>query len=539
MNDLLTKLFVYVPAGTSVTLDDIINKSKEENNNNKIYFVEGFQQIVLKGETYGVDKKTSKKIESLISAIGGTTNEKGEVTVDFSNLNYYKPEGTKTIIGAIKAIDAQLKTELDNLAAKIAASKTLDENYEFTGSIKYVAAKDGVAAHIALCDETGAKLSTVNVSDIIGNGVLDHSEYVKETGILHLWFKQADGSTRDEQINLAEMLDIDDVLVKSGSENYLEIVDTTKILGYRLISEPHTEITVEAYNVLSEGEKAKYEAINEHGFEIGAKVKKIVGADKDADLTGLADAADVKAYVDSKATDLAITADGDEYVNASVNADVDKKHVIVDANVRDVTASAGTRGTWSISDAGVANLSGETNPSISGVANSLMDGKQAIDAVKTYVDAAIAAEAAERDAKISAAVKALDVTAQTKGTNVHVTVSETDGKVSLDSVVEDYATVTPVRTSSRADAPTTDASLTVTVGDENKLVKASDIKAVADYAADKVKEEEHRVDKKIKDLGGSATGANAGNCISVTVTSAHGEVSGVTVEFDPWETYTV
>ena len=37
------------------------------------------------------------------------------------------------------------------------------------------------------------------------------------------------------------------------------------------------------------------------------------------------------------------------------------------------------------------------------------------------------------------------------------------------------------------------------MGDEAKLVKASDLKAVADYAADKVTEEAHRVDKKIAD----------------------------------------
>ena len=534
MADLLTKLFVRVPAGTPETLDNIKAKSLE--NNKKIYFVEDLNQIVLNGITYGVDPKSSKEIVSLINAIGGSVAEDGTVTVDFSSTNYVSE--ASNIVAAIVALDAKLKGEL----GKLASSKTLNESYEFTGKLKYVpAVKDSSVAYIVMTDEDNHEIpnTKINISDIIGNGVLDHSEYIKETGILHLWFKQADGSTRDEQINLAEMLDIDDVLVKSGSENYLEVANTTKISGYRLIAEPHTEITVEAYNSLPEGEKAKYEAINEHGFEIGTKIVTMNNAAAAHDdvlaVTGLADALDVKTYIDSKTNGLAVTAEGDEYVGASVNADVDNKHVIVAANVKGVSAYVGTRGTWSVSDDGVATRSDYTAPSILGVANSLMDGAQAIDAIKTYIDAVVADEAAERIAKISAAVKALDVTAQTKGTNVRVTVSETDGKVALDSVVEDYATVTRTPSTSSDVNPKTDADIVVKLGDEGKLVKASDLKAVADYAADKVTEEAHRVDN----LTSYATGANTGNNISVRVDSKGGKVTGVTVEFDPWETYTV
>ena len=491
MNDLLTKLFVHVPKGKLDSLDSIIAKSKEENNN-KIYFVEGFQQIVLKGTSYGVDKKTSKKIESLITAIGGSADDKGIVTVDFSSTNYAKGSN---IVDAIGALDAKLNEEL----IKLANSKTLGENYEFTGKLQYVPATGGEAAYIVMTNEDNNELpnTKINISEIIGNGVLDHSEYVKETGILHLWFKQADGSTRDEQINLAEMLDIDDVLVKSGSENYLEVANTTKISGYRLKAEPHTEITEEAYNALPEEEKAKYEAINEHGFEIGAKVKKIVGAGESADLTGLANAADVKAYVDSKATDLAVTAKGDDYVSAYVNAAVDKKHVIVDANVQDVTYTGGTHATYNNEG---AKLTDPVAANILGVANSLVDGAQATAAIKSYIDFVVAEEALRADANVLAKVKALDkASATVDGSNVHITYKEEDGIVTIESVAEDYATVTRGATTSTSVAPVADASLTVKEGDEAKLVKAADIKAVADYAADKVTEEAHRVDKKIAD----------------------------------------
>ena len=501
MNDLLTKLFVHVPKELHETLDNVIAKSKT--NNKKIYFVEEFNQIVLNGITYGIDPKTSKEITSLISAIGGSVAADGTITVDFSSTNYASE--ASNIVAAICALDTKLKSELD----KLAASKTLGENYEFTGSIKYVAAvpaaegKGAVPAHIALVDEDNKELSTVNVSDIIGNGVLQTSAYNAVTGILTLTFAQADGTTNAVEVDLKAMLDINDISIAEASKNYLEVT-----LG----------------EASAEGET---QAV------FGAKVKKIVGADESANLTGLADAADVKAYVDSKATDLAVTAEGDDYITAAVDGSNNKK-INVTADVQDVTYTVGTHATYN--DEGAVDTQA-TPANITGVANSLVDGAQAIAAIKSYIDFVVAEESLSVDNKVLAAIKALDVTAQTKGTNVHITVSETDGKVALDSVVEDYATVTRTESTSKAETPASNAAISVV--DPSKLVIGSDLEKVAAYAADKVAEETHRVDKKIKDLAGSATGANAGNCISVTVTSAHGEVSGVTVEFDPWETYTV
>ena len=527
---MVTKLFVRVPLNTHETLNNIITKSTEtESNRKKIYFIEDLNQIVLNGIAYGVDPKTSNEIKSLINVIGGLEEaDDGTLTVDFSSTNYAK--ASKTVVAAIGALDAKLKEEL----VKLENSKTLDTNYEFTGKLMYVAAAEGKPARIAIADETGTEIAetSINVSDIIGNGVLDHSEYVKETGILHLWFKQADGSTKDTEINLAEMLDIDDVLVKSGSENYLEVKDTTK-LGYRLIDEPHTEITVEAYNALPEEEKAKYEAINEHGFEIGTKIVNV--AEASDSKTGLADAKHVKDYVDGKTTDLAITAKGDEYVEASVNADVDKKRVIVAANVQNITYTPGTHATYD--DEG-AKLTDPVAANISGVDKSLVDGKQAITAIKSYIDFVTAEEALRSDAKVLASIKGLDKESATvDGSNVHVTYKEEDGIVTIESVDEDYATVTRKETTSTAVTPATDASLIVTAGDEAKLVKASDLKAVANYAADKVTEEAHRIDKEINDLTSYATGADTGNYISVRVDNTSGKITGVTVEFDPWETY--
>lgn len=454
----LTKMFVLVPSTSNATVESIKTASEKSK---KIYFMAKYSQIVARGTVYGVDPSTGKELESLVNVLGGTKDPDGTVTVDFSGLNYHAPEGTKTILGAIKAIDAKIKEELD----KLAASKTLNDNYEFTGRITYVAASGGTAAHIALIDEDGAELSTIPVSDIIGNGVLQSSAYNAATGILTLTFANANGTTNAIEVDLKAMLDINDISIAEASKNYLEVA-----LG---------EATAEGNT----------QAV------FGAKIVKVAEA-SDAN-TGLADAADVKAYVDSQTTDLTVTAKGDDYVGASVNADVDKKHVIVTTNVQDVTYTVGTHATYNTEGGVVTNAVAAT---ISGEANSLVDGAQAVTAIKSYVDFVVAEEALRADAKVLAAVKALDKASDTvDGSNVHVTYKEEDGIVTIESVTEDYATVTRVATTSTSDAPATNASLTVTAGDEEKLVKAKDLKAVAGYAADKVTEEAHRVDKKIAD----------------------------------------
>lgn len=114
----------------------------------------------------------------------------------------------------------------------------------------------------------------------------------------------------------------------------------------------------------------------------------------------------------------------------------------------------------------------------------------------------------------------------TDGENIHVTVSETNGIVSIDSVTEDYATITRV-------AHSADQNASLSVTEEEKLAKGKDIKEVAAYTDDKVAEEAARVDEKIKSLGGTATGSDGddttGPKISVKVDSKSGEVSGVTV----------
>lgn len=469
----LQKLFVLVSAANTAAFKSTYVAGGESRNtayDNKIVFLEGTGEIFTKGKLYGMSNDQAAQLSKAIAAVG--LNADGTLPSWGAGADSIK--GAASIIAAVVALDAKaksLQTELDAEQKKVADSKTLDENYEFTGEIKYVAAAGDVPAHIALCDEAGAELSTVAVSDIIGNGVLKSSSYNKETGELSLTFAQADGTTKVEKINLADMLDINDVQIAAGSQAYMGVD-------------------------LTGGENSQ--AI----FSI--KVSKMA----DATLTGLADAKDVKTYVDKQVADKNVSAEGDTYVSATA---ADNK-VTVKAQIGNMTFTP---------------ASGSDAAKLEGVANKLVDSAQAAGAIKSYADAVVAKEAADRATAITTAIEALDVPAQTKGTNVHVTVSEADGKVALDSVVEDYATVSRTATTSTADAPKTDAAISISSADEGKLIKASDLKAVAGYAADKVAEETHRVDAKIAALAGDEEGAAAG--VSTRVTTAAGKVSGVVV----------
>ena len=342
----------------------------------------------------------------------------------------------------------------------IAAAKTLE----------YVAALGGVAAHIDLKNAAGEVESTIQVSDIIGNGVIDHTSYDKETNSLSLFFKQADGTLKEEKVDMKELIDIDDIFIGVDSQNYLKVTNDASTATFDVKIKKMAEASYAEGNI----------------------------------VTGLVDAADVKKYIDTQSSDLVVSAEGDDYIDASVDTSVDNKHVKVSADVQDIAVVAGTVGVY---DPEGAQTTAPVHGTLTGTEKSLVDGAQAATAIKSYVDGEVAIEAARADAKIVAAVKALDkASSKVNGTNVHVDYKEEDGIVTIEGITEDYATVNRVKTSSTAETPAADASIAVASGDEGKLVKASDLAAVAGFAADKVTEEAHRVDKKIKELSVEAAG---------------------------------
>lgn len=147
----------------------------------------------------------------------------------------------------------------------------------------------------------------------------------------------------------------------------------------------------------------------------------------------------IDAAVAHASADLAVTAQGDNYITAAVDANNNKK-INVTADVQSLTATAGTPGAY---DANGAQTAAPTHGTLSGVAESLGDAADIATKVKTYVDGEIAIEAARSDAKNKADLKAVvegldgtaDATSVTSGNvptadfQVLTKVVETDGVV--------------------------------------------------------------------------------------------------------------
>jgi hypothetical protein len=361
------------------------------------------------------------------TALAGLTLVSGEPAVAF----YKSGEETlsilavgdstgKTIFYNGSEVEALIEKASDKATTVVAGvsgatveSETKDDGHvEYTVSsnldIKYVASSEDAPASIKLVDSDGNVHGTVDVSDIIGNGVLSGTSYDSTTGVLTLTFNQADGKAKSVEVDLKAMLDLDDVVIGSGSTDYL------------------TTSTTQA----EEGQ-----------FVLDVKTKAISAAT--ADATGLADAADVKAYVDSAVGDKNVSAEGDDYVAASA---ADNK----------VTVSATVSGLTVTSAEGA-------DTTIAGTEKTLVDGKEIADKVGSFVNARVAEEIAKLDVEDSAV------------TDQFVTVvSEADGKISVSRA---QVAASGVTAASIASGDTTVAVTGATVAEQISSI-AKSVKAV-------------------------------------------------------------
>lgn len=291
-------------------------------------------------------------------------------------------------------------------------------------ALKYEAATTGDNAHearIVLADQNGNSgynaLSSVNVSDIVGSGIVQSSAYDPSTGMLTInWAGSTQENPKTTQIDLGALLDIQDIVIADGSGNYLSFAAVSPApgtdAGQAQIGVKLAEVT---YTPTSGSTPANLSVDTANGSLL------------DAQDTITA----VKEYVtdvlENASTSLAVKAQGDDYVAASVDAN-DNKKVIVDSNVSELTATAGTPGTYA---ADGSQTDAPTAGTLSGTANSLGDAADIAAKVKTYVDGAIAIEAARSDAKNKADIAGLDVAAVGGADgDVLTQISETDGKIS-------------------------------------------------------------------------------------------------------------
>lgn len=312
---------------------------------------------------YGKIAEEKKAREDAIAALDSDFDKSD--AGGFVNLKIKQEDG---VITSVAVATSDIAKE-SSITGSDTLGKDASGTYEIKAKIKYVAATTTVPAHIALVDKNETELSTVPVQDIIGNGLLKSHYYDSTTGKLTLTFNKADGTTQDTEIDLGKMLDIDDVLIHTNSQKYLSV----DLSG-------------------AEQSQAVFKAL----------IIKLANAT--TTNTGLADAYDVKKYVDDVAASLVVTAEGDDYVSARKDT-TDNKKIVVSANVSPLTVSkTGNKTT------------------ISGTTKTLVDGKEVADKVGQYVEARITE---------------LDSTStSTDGTHVTVKVTEEDGKVTAVNVTE-------------------------------------------------------------------------------------------------------
>ena len=269
-------------------------------------------------------------------------------------------------------------------------------------------------ARIALVDSDNAELSSVNIEDIVGGGIVKSATYDPATGKLTITWA-GEGSGKTTEIDLGALLDIQDIVIADGSDDYLSFAAVSPAPG---TDAGQAQIGVKLANVSYTATSGSTEAT--------LSVDATNGSLLDAEETIGA----VKNYVDdvleNASAELAVKAQGDAYVAASIDAN-DNKKVIVDSNVVDLTATAGTPGSYNTSTG--AEETAPVAATLSGTANSLADGADIAAKVKTYVDGAIAIEAARSDAKNKADIAALDFADTAVAGQVVTEVDETDGVI--------------------------------------------------------------------------------------------------------------
>ena len=307
-----------------------------------------------------------------------------------------------------------------------------------------------VEAHIALSDNSNTELYTIPVASIVGNGVLDHSSYDKQKNELHLFFKTAQAGVFNEVvIPVGEILDINDILIASDSSIYLSVTQDTSVV------------------------------------KLGVQLQDVSTAD--AENNGLASAKAIREYVDSKSTTLAVEAEGDNYVDASVDTNNNKKInvaatdktktavALAETAVQSVVEGTSVEGYVALSISAKSDASAITittdDSSLSAKLTEVDASIDALQAKDVEIDASIDALQAKdveidssitalkaKDVEIDASIDRLDasvsaietaiadmdaeLSVNTLDGSIGITLSETDGKVTAIGVTATKATVT-------------------------------------------------------------------------------------------------
>jgi hypothetical protein len=266
------------------------------------------------------------------------------------------------------------------------------------------------------------KLTTAEVTALGDTNVKEAYKVMSYTG---------DWDTATDKMQVGDTIKIyKDQTLKSASFD-----NQTLTLTYILADGSESSVDIDMSSLILETEVENgIQAIN-HKLSVkidseSGKVTTSAGQNQTVLSTGAngVKVANIQEAIDYATTQLGITAAGDNYITAAVDGD-DNKKINVSADVQNLTSTAGTPGVYNPTTG--AQTSEPVNGTLSGVADSLVDGADVASKVKTYVDGAVAIEAARADANVVAKIAALDVTDTADSGKYVSAVSETDGKISV------------------------------------------------------------------------------------------------------------
>lgn len=385
---------------------------------------------------------TGNSGKDLAVNIDGTTLVKNSSTgVISSNLKVIKviPSGTA---GTDEVVDSNLATNVKEAYRLVYGNSTTAIGQQIN------VYKDSSLKEVYL----GASTDTINATtgDITKNTVIDPQS-------MNFAYQLADGTYSLVKIDVSKFLtqsEFGDGLEVSGagvvSVNVgkgLEIDSTSKAVNVKIDSTTERFLTVGADGVKLDGVQGAIDAVkvttdNTGATYVNLAVDNATGrvltltntiqavSTADSSNQGLAEASDVKDYVDSAVANKNVSASGDNYVSATAS----NNEVTVSTDVQTLTFT---------------QSSGSTDSTLSGTAQSLADGADIATKVSSFTNARISEEIAKLDSSVAATAEANNQYSVLTG------VTETDGKLTAKTEVTLAAVA---KTGAAADVSVTDTA---------------------------------------------------------------------------------
>lgn len=411
------------------TLEQAFNKVENAIATNKV--TAGDASITMGTANPGGNDTVAVNIKSgeHVLALSSTSGAEGLYTdLDLVKINTNLPANVKERYQLLATDDTQIGTNIDIY-------------------------KDSALLSVKLLHATDSLKPTYNKSTETWTDIASASQTEKNLALCYA-YENANG------VVVVEAVPVGDFLRESEFKNGLQVASNGEV---SVLIDPASEKVTTALNTQSDVLSVSAS---------GVKVSNIQAA--------------IGYAVQNATGDLAVSAQGDNYITAAVDANNNKK-INVTADVQALTATPGTAGVY---DANGAQTTAPVAGTLIGVADSLADSSDIASKVKTYVDGAIAIEAARSDAKnvadLKAAVEALDgealaSTAPTavtySGTNsdefqVLTRVNEVDGVV---QTVDNTANSAGSKSVTLKKVAATGAAADVSIADSGNLITATTV----------------------------------------------------------------